>query len=88
MICGRVEFAMHRDLALLWFGSFAMIAALSACASPRVAGGEVGGVVPLTGITQDQALALATAHCSKYGRSARIIAVRAEEGGKAVFECL
>jgi hypothetical protein len=52
-----------------------------------VAGNEIGGVVPLVGSTKEQALKMAQTHCSQYGRSARILSLRNEEGGKAVFEC-
>ena len=61
---------------------------LRACAAPRVAGGEVGGVVPLAGITQEQAFGMAQGHCAAFGHTARTLAVRSEEGGKLVFECL
>ena len=76
---------------------------LSACAGPKVAGSdsggikpfvgtvagnEIGGVVPLAGNTKDQALKMAQTHCSQYGRSARMLSIRNEEGGKAVFECI
>ena len=76
---------------------------LSACAGPQVAGSdpagvrpfvgtvagnEIGGVVPLAGNTKDQALKMAQTHCSQYGRSARMLSIRNEEGGKAVFECV
>jgi hypothetical protein len=74
--------------------------ALSACSGPpgsggavvpfvgSTAGNEVGGVVPLSGATKEQALKMAQVHCSQYGRSARILSIRAEDGGKVVFECL
>ena len=70
-----------------------LLAALSAttlcgCAAQRVAGSEVGGVVPLVGITQDQALGMAQNHCATFGHVARPLAVRGEEGGKLVFECV
>jgi hypothetical protein len=78
---------MHRNRVVFWLLSFALLATLAACAGPRVAGSEIGGTVPMIGATQEQALKLAQAHCSNYGRSARILSIRAEEGGKAVFEC-
>jgi hypothetical protein len=62
--------------------------ALSGCAGPTVAGGAIGGAVPMAGITRPQAAELARAHCAKYGRSARILAIRSEDGDKAVFECI
>ena len=76
---------------------------LSACAGPKiagsdpggarpfvgtVAGNEIGGVVPLAGNTREQALKIAQTHCSQYGRSARMLSIRTEEGGKVVFECV
>jgi hypothetical protein len=62
---------------------------LSGCVGPTVAaGGAIGGAVPMAGITRPQAAELARAHCAKYGRSARILAVRSDDGDKAVFECI
>jgi hypothetical protein len=60
---------------------------LCACTGPKVAGGEVGGVVPLIGITQEQAFRAAQDHCAAFGHVARTLAIRSEEGGKFVFEC-
>jgi hypothetical protein len=75
---------MRRNSVLIWLaGSLAMI--LCACAGPNVAGGEVGGVVPLIGITQEQAVAKSLRHL---GHVARTLAIRPEEGGKFVFECV
>jgi hypothetical protein len=70
------------------FIAIASILALSACAGAKVAGNDIGGVIPLVGTTKEHALEMARDHCSLYGRSARILAIRAEEGGKAVFECV
>jgi len=61
---------------------------LSGCAGTTVAGNEIGGAVPMAGITRQQASEMARVHCSKYGRSARILAIRPEAGEKAVFECI
>jgi hypothetical protein len=78
---------MRRKFALLWLaGSLATM--LCSCAAPRIAGGEVGGVVPLAGITQQQAFKMAQDHCAAFGHVARALAVRGEEGGKLVFECV
>ena len=52
-----------------WFVCMALLTELSGCVGPKVAGNEIGGVVPLTGISQEQALELARTHCAKYGRS-------------------
>jgi hypothetical protein len=62
---------------------------LSGCATaPTAAGSEIGGAVPMTGITRLEAADLARAHCAKYGRSSRILAIRYEDGEKVVFECV
>lgn len=62
---------------------------LSGCVSaPTVAGSEIGGTVPMTGITRQQAAEMARAHCAKYGRSSRMLTIRSETGDKAVFECI
>jgi len=66
----------------------ALATALYACAGPKIAGNEIGGVVPLTGITQDQAVRMAQGHCATFGRKARALGVRNEEGGQLVFECV
>ena len=42
----------------------------------------------MAGITREQASEMAQAHCAKYGHSSRMLAVRAEAGEKAVFECI
>jgi hypothetical protein len=89
---------MHRPLVTFFALS---LLGLSSCSDARTpgsggvvtpfvgtaAGNEVGGVVPLSGTTKEQALKIAQIHCSQYGHSARIISIRAEDGGKAVFEC-
>jgi hypothetical protein len=76
--------------AVLWFMMCAASLGLSACVTvaPQVAGNEIGGAVPLAGITQEQASEAARAHCAKYARTARILATRPEAGGKVVFECV
>jgi hypothetical protein len=62
---------------------------LSGCASgPKVAGNEIGGAVPMAGLTRAQASEMAQAHCSKYGHTARMLGVRPDAGDKAVFECI
>ena len=51
--------------------------ALAACAGPampKVSGSEVGGAVPIAGITAEQAIQLARTHCAKYGRTAKPLA--------------
>ena len=55
---------------------------------PKVAGNEIGGAIPMAGLTREQAAEMARAHCSKYGHSARMLAVRPDAGDKAVFECI
>jgi len=78
---------MNRHFAILLFASAATFA-LSGCAGPRVAGNEIGGAIPMAGITREQASEMAQAHCSKYGHSSRMLAVRKDAGEKAVFECI
>lgn len=78
---------MNRHLVALLLAAAAMVA-LSGCAgTTTVAGSEIGGAVPMAGINRQQASELARAHCAKYGRSARILAIRSDGGEKAVFEC-
>jgi hypothetical protein len=78
---------MCRNSVLIWL-AVSLETALCACASQSVAGGEVGGVVPLIGVTQEQALKMAQEHCATFGHVARTLAIRPEEGGKFVFECV
>ena len=59
---------------------------LSGCVTTNVAGTEVGGTIPMAGITRQEASYLARVHCAKYGRSSRILAIHSEDGVKAVFE--
>lgn len=63
--------------------------ALSGCVTSTVAGSEIGGAIPTAGITRQQTAEMARAHCLKYGRSARMLAIRSDTGEKtAVFECI
>jgi hypothetical protein len=78
---------MRRNSMLIWLAN-SLAMTLCACAGPKVAGGEVGGIVPLVGITQEQALKLAQDYCAAFGHVARALAIRSEEGGKFVFECV
>jgi hypothetical protein len=78
---------MRRNFVLTWLAG-ALATTLCTCAGPKIAGNEIGGVVPLTGITQDQALRMAQGHCATFGRTARTLGVRGEEGGQLVFECV
>jgi len=78
---------MNRRVVALLLGLAAMFV-LSSCAGPGVAGNEIGGAVPMDGITRQQAAELAKAHCAKYGHTSRMLAVRPDAGDKAVFECI
>jgi hypothetical protein len=79
---------MNRLVAAILLGSAALT--LSGClltTAANVTGSEVGGTVPMAGITRQQAADLANYHCAKYGRSSHILAIRSQDGVKAVFEC-
>jgi hypothetical protein len=79
---------MNRLVAAMLFGTSTL--ALSGCvttATSNVAGSEIGGTIPMAGITRQQAADMARAHCARYGRSSRILAIRSEDGVKAIFEC-
>ena len=78
---------MNRRLAALLLGLSATFV-LSGCMGPTVAGNEVGGAIPMAGITRQQAAEMARAHCLKYGHSSRVLAIRSDAGEKAVFECI
>jgi hypothetical protein len=60
---------------------------MSGCMTTNVAGTEIGGTIPMAGISRQQAVYLARVHCAKYGRSSKILAIHSEDGVKAVFEC-
>jgi hypothetical protein len=79
---------MNRLVAAMLCGATAALA-LSGCvtAASSVTGSEIGGTVPMTGITRQQAADMARTHCAQYGRSSRILAIRSDDGVKAVFEC-
>jgi hypothetical protein len=79
--------AMIRHVAALLMGLPASFL-LSGCVGPTAAGNEIGGAVPMAGITRLQAADLAQAHCAKYGKASRLLAIRSEDGEKAVFECV
>jgi hypothetical protein len=77
---------MNRLIAAVSLGMPAILT-LSGCVTANIAGTEIGGTVPMAGITRQQAAEMARLHCAKYGRSARILAIRTEDGAKAIFEC-
>ena len=78
---------MNRCLAALLLGLPAMLALSGCMETTAIAGNEIGGAIPMAGITRQQAAEMARAHCLKYGHSARILAIRSDDGAKAVFEC-
>ena len=79
---------MNRCLAALLLGLLATFV-VSGCMGPTVAGTEIGGAIPMAGITRQQAAEIARAHCLKYGHSSRVLAIRSDGGEKAaVFECI
>lgn len=78
---------MIRVVAAMLLGAPAFVA-LSGCVTTNVAGSEVGGTIPMTGMTRQQTVEAARVHCAGYGRTAHILAIRSEEGSmKAIFEC-
>ena len=80
---------MNRRLAALLLGLPATFALSGCVETSAVAGNEIGGAIPMAGITRQQAAEMARAHCLKYGHSgARILAIRQDSGAKAVFECI
>jgi hypothetical protein len=82
------ERAMNRLVAAMLLG-VPVALMLSGCltTAANVTGSEVGGTVPMAGMTRQQAADLAKAHCAKYGRASHILTIRSEDGNKAVFEC-
>jgi hypothetical protein len=80
---------MNRLTAAMLLGVPAILMTLSGCVTTTVAGSEIGGTVPMAGITRQQAIELAWAHCAQYGRSAHVLAIRPDGAGglKAIFEC-
>jgi hypothetical protein len=78
---------MNRRFVALLLGLPATFA-LAGCAGPTVAGNEIGGAIPMAGITRQQAAEMARAHCLKYGHASRMLAIRSDAGEKAVFECI
>jgi hypothetical protein len=79
---------MNRRLATLLLVLPAMSALCGCMETTAVAGNEIGGAIPMAGITRQQAAEMARAHCLKYGHSSRILAIRSDGGAKAVFECI
>jgi hypothetical protein len=79
---------MNRHFVALLLGLPATLV-LAGCAGPTaVAGNEIGGAIPMAGITRQQASEMARAHCLKYGHSSRMLAIHSDAGEKAVFECI
>lgn len=79
---------MNRHAVALLLVVSAAFALCSCATGPKVAGNEIGGAIPMAGLTREQAAEMARAHCSKYGHSARMLGVRPDAGDKAVFECI
>ena len=79
---------MNRRLAALLLGLPATFALPGCMTTTVVAGNEIGGAIPMAGITRQQAAEMARAHCLKYGHSSRMLAIRSDGGEKAVFECI
>jgi hypothetical protein len=90
---------MNRLIAAMFLG-VPVALTLPGCVtmSENVTGSEIGGTIPMAGITRQQAAEMARAHCAQYGRSSRILAIRpedgvrarsirSEDGVKAIFEC-
>jgi hypothetical protein len=90
---------MKRLIAAMFFG-VPVALTLPGCVTMggNVTGSEIGGTIPMVGITRQQASEMARAHCAQYGRSSRILAIRpedgvraraprSEDGVKAIFEC-
>lgn len=78
---------MNRRVLASCFAAAALLS-LPDCAGQTVAGNEIGGAIPMAGLTREQAAQMAKAHCAKYGHSSRILAIRSDGGEKAVFECI
>jgi hypothetical protein len=79
--------AMNRLIAAMLLGVPIALPLCGCLTTSNVTGSEVGGTIPMAGITRQQAADLAKSHCAKYGRSSHILAIRSEYGVKAVFEC-
>ena len=79
---------MNRRLTVLLLSLPAMFALSGCVETAAVAGNEIGGAIPMAGITRQQAAEMARAHCLKYGHSSRVLAIRSDAGEKAVFECI
>ena len=79
---------MNPRLAALLLGLPATFGLSGCMATTAVVGNEIGGTIPLAGITRQQAAEMARAHCLKYGHSSRMLAIRSDAGEEAVFECI
>jgi hypothetical protein len=79
---------MNRRIVALLPGLAAAFALSGCVATTVVAGNEIGGAIPMAGLTRQQAAEMARAHCLKYGHSSRMLAIRSDGGEKAVFECI
>lgn len=71
-----------RRLMILW-----PFLTLAACNSPAIHGNERGGLIEWFGTNEAEVFKAATAHCSRFGRSARITSINARAGGHVLFEC-
>jgi hypothetical protein len=66
-----------------------MLASVPASADwvPSFRGNDTGGIIAYTLATQADARQIAVAHCAKYGKVAKFLAIDPQEGGYISFAC-
>ena len=63
---------------------------LAACAGPGpgLTGNDTGGIIPYANVSQQDAMAMAGAHCGSYGKLAKGTGVDPRYGGYYSFSCV
>ena len=64
-----------------------LLAGCASSLSQPIAGDANGGVITWLGINAPMAQQRADTHCREYGKTARLVSIDSNPGGRVVFEC-
>ena len=80
---------MRKILAVSLIATYAMLAGVPVRADwvPALKGNDTGGIIAWTLAMQSDARQLAVAHCAKYGKVAKFLAIDPQPGGYISFAC-
>ena len=61
---------------------------LAGCGAPAMHANAKGGMIEWLGTDHAQVWDMASAHCARYGKTAKITSVKAVGGGSVLFDCV